>query len=107
MRRYFLGACLLGSLSVANSALAEDTASSRTPRLVDVALPEVPASSKRSHLEYSDAASASYAAGGALVRTGITLFVLAPSPDEQVNHSLRVAARVARSGGCLQLEGVW
>lgn len=108
MRRYLLGAVLFGALSVvASSAFADDTVSTETPTptAVNTALPSVPAITKR--LAYTDAATASYALGGALVRTGVTLFVLAPSPDEQENHALRVAARVASRGGCLQLEGVW
>ena len=40
-------------------------------------------------------------------RAGVTLLVLAPAPDHQERHALRVAARVANSGGRLQLEGVW
>jgi hypothetical protein len=56
---------------------------------------------------YSDAATASLAVGGALLATGITLFVLAPGPDNQEKHSTRIAARPARDGGRLQLEGVW
>ena len=108
MRRYVLGAVLFGALSVfASSAFADDTGSTPTPTpsAVNTTLPPVPATAKG--LGYTDAATVSYAFGGALVRTGVTLFVLAPSPDEQENHALRVAARVASGGGCLQLEGVW
>jgi hypothetical protein len=56
---------------------------------------------------YSNAATVSVALGGAMLATGITLFVLAPAPDDQEKHALRVAARVATNGGRLQLEGVW
>jgi hypothetical protein len=63
------------------------------------------ASSKSSSL--ADAAAVSFALGGALVATGVTLFVLAPSPDNKEQHALRVAARYANSGGRVQLEGVW
>lgn len=62
---------------------------------------------KSNNLIYTDAATVSFALGGALVATGVTLFVLAPSPDKQEKNSLRVAARYASSGGRLQLEGVW
>ena len=57
---------------------------------------------------YANAAAVSFALGGALVATGVTLFVLAPAPDNQEKHALRIAARVAgTNGGRLQLEGVW
>jgi tetratricopeptide (TPR) repeat protein len=56
---------------------------------------------------YGDAATVSFAVGGALVATGVTLFVLAPAPDNQERHALRVAARVAPGVGRLQLEGAW
>jgi len=56
---------------------------------------------------FSDAATVSFAVGGALLATGVTLFVLAPSSGNKENHALRVAARYASSGGRLQLEGVW
>jgi len=56
---------------------------------------------------FSDAATVSFAVGGALLATGVTLFVLAPSADNKENHALRVAARYASSGGRVQLEGVW
>jgi hypothetical protein len=42
-----------------------------------------------------------------LFATGLTLFVLAPSPDNEEKHALRVAARYAPNGGRVQLEGVW
>ncbi|HET7542499.1 MAG TPA: hypothetical protein VFK05_21665 [Polyangiaceae bacterium] len=42
-----------------------------------------------------------------LLSTGVTLFVLAPSADNQEKNALRLAARYASSGGRLQLEGVW
>jgi hypothetical protein len=64
-----------------------------------------PSDSKRN--AYSDVATASFAIGSALFATGVTLFVLSPSPDRQEQHSLRVAARAAPSGGRLQLEGAW
>jgi tetratricopeptide (TPR) repeat protein len=64
-----------------------------------------PSASSKSSL--ADAAAVSFAVGGALVATGVTLFVLAPSPDNQEQHALRVAARYANSGGRVQLEGVW
>ena len=64
-----------------------------------------PSDSRRS--AYSDVATASFAIGSALFATGVTLFVLSPSPDRQEQHSLRVAARAAPSGGRLQLEGAW
>ncbi|MEO6598483.1 MAG: hypothetical protein ABIQ16_01330 [Polyangiaceae bacterium] len=58
--------------------------------------------------KYANAAAVSFALGGALVATGVTLFVLAPAPDKQEKHALRIAARVAgTTGGRLQLEGVW
>jgi len=63
--------------------------------------------SKSNKSAYSDAATASFALGGALLATGVTLFVLAPSPDKQEKNALRIAARYASSGGRLQLEGVW
>lgn len=56
---------------------------------------------------YADAAAVSFALGGALLATGVTLFVLAPSADNKEKHALRVAARYASSGGRVQLEGVW
>jgi hypothetical protein len=56
---------------------------------------------------YSNAAAVSFAVGTTLVATGVTLFVLAPAPDKQERHALRVAARIAGAGGRLQLEGVW
>ena len=56
---------------------------------------------------YSNAAAVSFAVGTTLVATGVTLFVLAPAPDKQEKHALRIAARVAGPGGRLQLEGVW
>ncbi len=56
---------------------------------------------------YSNAAAVSFAVGTTLVATGVTLFVLAPAPDKQERHALRIAARVAGPGGRLQLEGVW
>ncbi|HEY0468238.1 MAG TPA: hypothetical protein VGC79_28765 [Polyangiaceae bacterium] len=58
-------------------------------------------------LIYTDAATVSFALGSALVATGVTLYVLAPSPDHKQENALRVAARYASSGGRLQLEGVW
>ena len=64
-----------------------------------------PSSSNKS--TFSDAATVGFAVGGALVATGVTLFVLAPSPDNKEKNALRVAARYANSGGRLQLEGVW
>ncbi|MEI9941833.1 MAG: hypothetical protein WDO69_31855 [Pseudomonadota bacterium] len=65
------------------------------------------APSKSNQLLYTDAATVSFALGGALLATGVTLFVLAPSPDNKEKNSLRVAARYAGGGGRLQLEGVW
>jgi hypothetical protein len=65
-----------------------------------------PAKSTASN-SYSEASTVSLAVGGALLATGITLFVLAPSPDNQEKNSLRVAAHVASNGGRLQIEGVW
>src|SRR5450432_4767699 len=56
---------------------------------------------------YSEASTVSLAVGGALLATGVTLFVLAPSADNQEKHALRVAAHVATNGGRLQLEGAW
>jgi len=57
---------------------------------------------------YSDAATVSFAVGGTLLATGITLWVLAPAADnKEKNAPLRVAAHVAGEGGRLQLEGVW
>jgi hypothetical protein len=57
---------------------------------------------------YSEASVVSFAVGGALLATGITLFVLAPSPDNQERHApLRVAAHVTSNGGRLQLEGAF
>jgi hypothetical protein len=64
-----------------------------------------PSPSNKSAL--SDAATVSFALGGTLLATGVTLFVLAPSPDKQEKNALRVAARYASSGGRLQLEGSW
>jgi len=55
----------------------------------------------------SNAATVSYALGGTLLATGVTLFVLAPGPDGKQQNALRVAARYASSGGRLQLEGAW
>ncbi|HTA89736.1 MAG TPA: tetratricopeptide repeat protein [Polyangiaceae bacterium] len=65
-----------------------------------------PAKSNTSN-SYSEASTVSLAVGGALLATGVTLFVLAPSPDNQEKNSLRVAAHVASNGGRLQLEGAW
>jgi hypothetical protein len=56
---------------------------------------------------YSEASTVSLAVGGALLATGVTLFVLSPSPDNEEKHALRVAAHVASNGGRLQLEGAW
>lgn len=56
---------------------------------------------------YSNVATTSFALGGALLATGITLFVLAPGPDKKETSATRIAARPARDGGRLQLEGVW
>jgi len=56
---------------------------------------------------FSDAAAVSFALGGTLLATGVTLFVLAPSPDHKQENALRVAARYASSGGRVQLEGAW
>jgi hypothetical protein len=56
---------------------------------------------------YSNAATVSFALGGALVATGVTLFVLAPGADDKEKNALRVAARYASGGGRLQLEGAW
>jgi len=56
---------------------------------------------------FSDAAAVSFALGGTLVATGVTLFVFAPGPDHKQETALRVAARYASSGGRLQLEGAW
>jgi len=56
---------------------------------------------------YAQASTVSLAVGGALVATGITLFVLAPAPDHQEKHALRVAAHPTSNGGRLQLEGAW
>lgn len=63
--------------------------------------------SKSNSVIYTDAATVSFALGGALLATGVTLFALAPSPDNKEQHSLRVAARYASGGGRVQLEGVW
>ena len=61
---------------------------------------------RSSRAGYSDAATVSYAVGGTLLATGITLFVLAPAPDHAERHApLRVAARVSTGGGRVQLEG--
>jgi hypothetical protein len=54
-----------------------------------------------------DAAAVSLAVGGALLATGVTLFVLAPAADSKERDALRVSARVAGDGGRLQLEGAW
>jgi hypothetical protein len=62
---------------------------------------------KSGGMSYSEASTVSLAVGGALLATGITLFVLAPSPDNDERHALRVAAHVAGNGGRLQLEGAW
>jgi len=57
---------------------------------------------------YSEASTVSLAVGGALLATGVTLLVLAPSQDNQEKHApLRVAAHVGGSGGRLLLEGAW
>jgi len=61
----------------------------------------------KSNAAYSNASTVSFALGGALLATGVTLFVLAPSPDNQEKNALRVSARPLASGGRLQLEGVW
>jgi hypothetical protein len=64
--------------------------------------------SRSTRAGYSDAAAVSFAVGGTLLATGITLFVLAPAPDNKEQHApLRVAARVSTGGGRLQLEGAW
>jgi hypothetical protein len=62
---------------------------------------------KSNSATYGEAAAVSLALGGALLATGVTLFVLAPSADQEKKESLRVAARYAAGGGRLQLEGVW
>ena len=64
-------------------------------------------SDKATRAGYSTASTVSFALGGALIATGVTLFVLAPGPDDKEQHALRVAARYASSGGRLQLEGAW
>ena len=57
---------------------------------------------------YSDAATVSFAIGGTLLASGITLLVLSPAADNKEQHApLRVAARVTGAGGRLQLEGAW
>jgi len=56
---------------------------------------------------YSTASTVSLAVGGALVATGVTLFVLAPHPDNQEKDATRIAARVARDGGRLEFTGSW
>jgi len=56
---------------------------------------------------FSDASAVSFALGGALLATGVTLIVLAPDPAKKERNSLRVAARYASGGGRLQLEGAW
>jgi len=66
-----------------------------------------PSTNRSTRSNYADASSVSFAVGGALLATGVTLFVLAPAPDDQEKHALRVAAHVATNGGRLQLEGVW
>ncbi|HKO49272.1 MAG TPA: hypothetical protein VJV79_16175 [Polyangiaceae bacterium] len=63
--------------------------------------------SKSNSPVYTDAATVSVAVGSALLATGITLFVLAPGPDEKEKNALRVAVRYAGRGGRVQLEGVW
>ncbi len=65
-----------------------------------------PAKSNTSN-SYSEASTVSLAVGGALLATGVTLFVLAPGQDNQEKNALRVAAHVASNGGRLQLEGAW
>ena len=65
------------------------------------------AASKSTSNTYSDVATVSFALGSALFATGVTLFVLAPSPDGRENHALRVAAKATGGGGRLQLEGTW
>lgn len=67
-----------------------------------------PSKSNNTSNGYANAAAVSFAVGGALVATGVTLFVLAPAPDNKEQHALRIAARMAgTTGGRLQLEGVW
>ena len=64
--------------------------------------------SRSSRAGYSDAATVSFAVGGTLLATGITLFVLAPAADNTEQHApLRVAAHVSTGGGRLQREGAW
>lgn len=70
-------------------------------------MPQCTLSKSNSSSNYSEASTVSLAVGGALLATGITLFVLAPAPDNQEKHALRVAAHPSTSGGRLQLEGVW
>ena len=65
------------------------------------------AASKSTSNTYSDVATVSFAVGGTLFATGVTLFVLAPSVDRKEKHALRVAAKVVGNGGRRQLEGVW
>ncbi len=64
---------------------------------------------------YSDAATVSYAVGGTLLATGITLFVLAPAL-RTMQRAARATARLHRRRppaarrrlvGRLQLEGAW
>ena len=78
---------------------------SEAKRCPNGALQCTPSASNQS--TWSDAATVSYALGGTLLATGVTLFVLAPSADKQEKNALRVAARYASSGGRLQLEGAW
>jgi len=70
-------------------------------------MPQCTPSKSNASSNYSEASTVSLAVGGALLATGVTLFVLAPAPDNQEKHALRVAARPTSSGGRLQLEGVW
>ncbi|HEY4102476.1 MAG TPA: tetratricopeptide repeat protein [Polyangiaceae bacterium] len=90
-----------GAVFSALSRNADDTASCAHGSL------QCPPTKSNTASSYSEAAAVSFAVGGALLATGVTLFVLAPSPDNQEKHALRVAAHVASNGGRLQLEGAW
>ena len=99
-----VGLAGLGAGAVFNALSHTDDAKSCTSNMVQC----TPGKNQGASNGYANAAAVSFAVGGALVATGVTLFVLAPAPDKNEQHALRVAARVnGMNGGRLQLEGVW
>ena len=91
-------------------AAAVFSALSRSPEAANSCAPgtaQCVPSSTNERTSYNGAAAVSLAVGGTLLATGVTLLVLAPAPDHNDAHALRVAAHPTGNGGRLQLEGVW